>query len=222
MFDQLGPSSADPTTSRPEISTSVSSYEDDDESDSYDSASSESYTEESASESDRRPAAAKKRKEVERLQKLARKAKPVYEDYMPASAERSPSPAGSDEKSIRPSSESDYSESESESVIEKRIRAEVLRALNAGKKKTGDKAPPPPPKGAKIVASAKTKEKVGGKQKPDGKAKEAVRGKKKEGKVVRPGLTFKQRRQLQSWVKQASQYLTKIADAVVDERNNDV
>jgi len=197
----------------------VSSYEDD-ESDSYDSASSESYTEESASESDSRPAAAKKRKEVERLQRLARKAKPVYEDYMPASAERSPSPAGSDEKSIRPSSESDYSEDESEFVIEKRIRAEVLRALNAGKKKAGDKAPPPP-KGAKIVASAKTKEKVGGKQKPDGKAKEAVRDKKKESKVVRPGLTFKQRRQLQSWVKQASQYLTKIADAVVDERNND-
>jgi len=181
--------------------------------------------------------------DVDKIKRHVQKTRPVYEDYMPASS-RQPTPQGNnddDDDSDRYSESSATSSSSTssstlsavpesdEAEIEKRVKERLAKVLNA-KKKSGGGVSGKTPKGGKVEKKA-----VGKKQKSPKKqqSQEAVGRDRQKAKAsqVRDGsgkstakrasgsLTFKQRKQLKSWVKQATQYLSKVSDAVTAIEN---
>ena len=180
--------------------------------------------------------------DVDKIKRHVQKTRPVYEDYMPASS-RQPTPQGNDDdddsdrysESSAASSSSTSSSTLSavpesdEAEIEKRVKERLAKVLNA-KKKSGGGVSGKTPKGGKVE-----KKTVGKKQKSPKKqqSQEAVGRDRQKAKAsqVRDGsgkstakrasgsLTFKQRKQLKSWVKQATQYLSKVSDAVTAIEN---
>ena len=186
---------------------------------------------------------------VKKLKFLAKNSRPVYEDYMPElSSPRSPLSDDDDDNNSNNNgrddvetssqqSESDVS-SDDEKELEERVRKEVAKALNAKKKKRknddiADDSEKTKGNSKKNIDNKK-KKKDDGNQKKDSRKKQAPPtspptknltnlskgvAKKLNGQSS-ANFTYKQRKQLQSWVKQVLTNVTKISEAVSTPTNN--